>query len=192
MAVIRPKYDRRRHSECKKETLHGGERDTLSCNPPPDYEVIAWWDDKILAAHISQWDESICPPLNSGDRRYSDVFYWVHCRLTGSSLSVGISIDRPLHEWKPPLSQRAKGAAQGVWMSQCWICVKSILMIYPPPPPPHPRTGRYFMPLSQSSHGSGLQCVHCAPTDKDLQQHVFAYYPHSSKHSWSSDTFGPF
>ena len=44
---------------------------SLSCNPGPHYEVIAWWDNKILAAHISQRDEWIFStfPLNSSDGR---------------------------------------------------------------------------------------------------------------------------
>ena len=105
------------------------------------------------------------------------------------------NIHWPSFAWmKTTVESKGQGCSSGCLnvsvLDMCQVNLDDL----PPhaPPHPHPRTGRYFLPLSQSSHGSGLQCVHCAPTDKDLQQHVFAYYPHSSKHSWSSDTFCPF
>ena len=88
------------------------------------------------------------------------------------------SIDHPLHEWKPLLSQRVTGAAHGVWRGlwglfglivEYMSCSKSTWMVHPP----LPISGRYFMPLSRS----GLQCVHCAPTDKDLPATCVCIYP---------------
>ena len=77
-----------------------------------------------------------------------------HCWVKGSQVQLRVS----------------EGVCGG-----CLVWLLNICLVASQPgwSPPLPISGRYFMPLSRS----GLQCVHCAPTDKDLPATCVCIYP---------------